>query len=275
MGDTGYDLHETILKNRAAGYERRGTEYINAPYLDMSLPYAAGSLYSTAEDLYKWDRALYENKLLSESSKELMFSPHIKMGNAHYGYGWMTGKMPVGKAGDSIQMVGHGGGINGFNTLMVRFPEEEDLIVLLNNTGGTNLNAIAEGILNLMNGEEVTMPKRSIAKEILPVFEKQGIDAGMKKYKELKADETYALDEGEMNQVGYVLLQNGKVKEAIEIFKINTQAFPDSWNTYDSLGEAYMNDRQKEKAIENYERSIEMNPENANGKEMLAKIRSL
>ncbi|MDX1604417.1 MAG: serine hydrolase domain-containing protein, partial [Salinimicrobium sediminis] len=59
MDDTGYDHHATILKNRAAGYEKNGNEYVNAPYLDMSLPYAAGSMYSTVEDLYKWDRALY------------------------------------------------------------------------------------------------------------------------------------------------------------------------------------------------------------------------
>lgn len=275
MEDTGYDHHATIMKNRAAGYERNGNEYINAPYLDMSLPYAAGSLYSTAEDLYKWDRALYGNEIFSEESKELMFSPQMDMGDAHYGYGWLIGKMPRGQAGDSVQIVGHGGGINGFNTIIVRFPEEEDLIVLLNNTGGANLNAITEGIHNLMHGEEADIPKRSIVREILPVFETAGMEAGMKKYKELKEDETYGLDENEMNQAGYALLRNGKVKEAIQVFKINTEAFPDSWNTYDSLGEAYMQDRQKQKAIENYERSIEMNPDNNNGREMLAKIKSL
>jgi tetratricopeptide (TPR) repeat protein len=80
--------------------------------------------------------------------------------------------------------------------------------------------------------------------------------------------------ENEMNQVGYQLLQNGKIKEAIEVFKINVAEFPDSFNTYDSLGEAYMMDRQKEKAIANYEKSIEMNPDNQNGKDMLAKIRA-
>ena len=58
MHDSGYDHHDTILPNRAAGYERQGAGYRNAAYLDMSLPYAAGSLYSTVEDLALWDRAL-------------------------------------------------------------------------------------------------------------------------------------------------------------------------------------------------------------------------
>ncbi len=64
MNDSGYDNHPDILENRASGYERQGMTYINAPYLDMGLPYAAGSLYSTVEDLYTWDQALYEDKLI-------------------------------------------------------------------------------------------------------------------------------------------------------------------------------------------------------------------
>lgn len=274
MKDTGYDHYATILKNRAAGYEKRGDNYVNAPYLDMSIPYAAGSLYSTAEDLYTWDRALYEKKILSEESKNLMFSPQIPDGEEQYGYGWSIANIPVGKSGDSLPIVAHGGGINGFNTLIVRLPEEDDLIVLLNNTGGTNLRDIAVGINNILHGEEAEMPKRSIAMEILPIFAEDGVDAGFSKYQALKADDTYALKEDEMNQVGYQLLQNEKIKEAIEVFKINVAEFPDSWNTYDSLGEAYMMDRQKDKAIANYEKSIEMNPKNQNGKDMLAKIKA-
>ena len=274
MENTGYDHHETILKNRAAGYEKNGDEYVNAPYLDMSLPYAAGSLYSTAEDLYKWDRALYEDEILSEESKDLMFSPQIPDGDGQYGYGWSLGNLPVGTSSDSVSIVAHGGGINGFNTLIVRLPEEDDLIVLLNNTGGTNLRDMAMGINNILQGEEPKMPKRSVAMEVLPVFMDQGVNAGLAKFKELKANDTYALREGEMNQIGYRLLQNEKTKEAIEVFKINVAEFPDSWNTYDSLGEAYMMDQQKDEAIKYYEKSIEMNPNNDNGKEMLAKIRA-
>lgn len=273
MKDTGYDHHDSILKNRASGYERTGNGYANAPYLDMSLPYAAGSLYSTVEDMYKWDRALNTDKVLSEESRKLMFTPQIPAGSSQYSYGWMIDKMPVGKTRDSVDMVGHGGGINGFNTLIVRFPEEDDLIVLLNNTGGTKLNAMAVGINNILQGAEAEMPKRSLAMEVLPVFAKDGADAGLNKYKELKTDKSYELNEADMNRAGYSLLQNEKVKEAIEVFKINVAEFPDSWNTYDSLGEAYMVDGQKENAIANYEKSIVMNPENTNGKEMLAKLR--
>src|ERR1041385_1514912 len=56
MKNTGYDHHDTIIPKRASGYVKTGNGYINAPYLDMSIPYAAGSLYSTVEDLYLWDQ---------------------------------------------------------------------------------------------------------------------------------------------------------------------------------------------------------------------------
>lgn len=90
--------------------------------------------------------------------------------------------------------------------------------------------------------------------EILPVFAEDGLDAGLAKYKALKADDTYAVKENKMNQAGYQLLQNGKIKEDIEVFMINVAEFPVSWNTYYSLGEAYMMDHQKDAAIANYKK---------------------
>ena len=63
-----------------------------------------------------------------------------------------------------------------------------------------------------------------------------------------------------------------KIVEAIEIFKLNTEKYPDSWNVYDSLAEAYMKNGNVELAIKNYQKSVEMNPDNENGKEMLEKL---
>jgi CubicO group peptidase (beta-lactamase class C family) len=147
MKDTGYDHHETILKKRASGYEKPpGGAIINAPYLDMSLPYAAGSLYSTVEDLYKWDRALYTDKLLSEANKELMFKPFLN----NYAYGWSTDKVALGNTQDKVPAISHEGGINGFNTLEMRLIGDRSLIVLLNNTGGTKLGEMASSIAAIL-----------------------------------------------------------------------------------------------------------------------------
>ena len=76
----------------------------------------------------------------------------------------------------------------------------------------------------------------------------------------LKNDTTnYELGEEEFNNLGYDLLRNNKIAEAIETFKINTQIFPDSWNVYDSYGEALLKNGQKEDAIKMYKKSIEDN----------------
>jgi len=271
MSNSGFDRSEKILKNRAAGYEKRGDNYINTSYIDMSIPYAAGSMYSTVEDLYLWDQALYTEQLLPAKFRDLLFKNYIAVGrnNESYGYGWFLYDIPNEKNGEKIKVIEHGGGINGFNTIISRIPADQDLIVLLNNTGGANLGQMREAIRNILYDKPYEMPKRSLANAFVATILEKGLPAGMDKFKALKADETYALREGEMNSVGYELLQRGKIKEAIEVFKINTETFPKSGNAYDSLGEAYLKDGNKKMAIDNYKKSIVLDPENENGKEVL------
>ncbi|HSK72602.1 MAG TPA: serine hydrolase domain-containing protein, partial [Pyrinomonadaceae bacterium] len=131
MKDTGYDLHAPLIKKRAWGYQKTPNGYVNAAYLDMSLPYAAGSMYSTVEDLYKWDQALYENKIISAESKKLMFTP----GLSDYGYGFVIADRPIGKTEQKTKIIQHGGGINGFNSLFTRLVDQKHTIVILDNVG--------------------------------------------------------------------------------------------------------------------------------------------
>ena len=79
--------------------------------------------------------------------------------------------------------------------------------------------------------------------------------------------------EGALNSAGYSLLTSGKAKEAIELFSMNVRLFPKSWNAYDSLGEAHAVAGQKDLAIQNYSKSLELNPNNASGKADLAKLK--
>ncbi len=155
MKDTGYDRHETILKKRAEGYEKSPRGIVNAPYLDMGLPYAAGSLYSTVEDLFLWDQALYADKVISAQSKALMFKPNLN----NYGYGWIMNTQTVGSK--SINVIGHGGGINGFNTLITRLTDDRHLIVLLNNTGRSSLGEMSREITNILYDQPFNLPKKA------------------------------------------------------------------------------------------------------------------
>jgi len=80
--------------------------------------------------------------------------------------------------------------------------------------------------------------------------------------------------ESEMNQLGYRFLQEGKTREAIELFNLNKISYPYSWNVYDSLGEALLKDGQTKPAIENYNKSLELNPDNENAKKVLEEVMS-
>ncbi len=273
MKDSGYDHHDEIMKNRATGYEKNGNSYVNSAYLDMSIPYAAGSLYSTTEDLLLWDQALYSNKLLPKKYMDLLFEPYIPaFGNSHYAYGWAVGNSQIGKSKDSVATIGHGGGINGFNTLITRMPTDRTLVVLLNNTGGAPLNSMTRAISGILYNKEYSFPKQSVANSLLSAINEKGIASGIAHYNKIKDSESYNLSENEMNNTGYQLLQAGKVDEATAVFKLNVEAFPKSFNAYDSYAEGLMGQGNNEQAIVNYKKSVELNPANQNGIDYLIKL---
>jgi len=117
-------------------------------------------------------------------------------------------------------------------------------------------------------------PRRSIVEALSATIASSGIDAAVKQYYDLRAaaPATYNFDEEELNTLGYQLLHANKFKDAIRIFQLNVEAYPQSSNVYDSLGEAYMDDGEKSQAIANYEKSFLINPQNGNGVLMLQKL---
>ncbi len=272
MKDSGYDHHNVILKKRATGYEMKGSIPENSPYIDMSTPYAAGSLYSTVEDLYLWDQALYTEKLLPKKYMDMMYEKYIPAFGQFYGYGWMIGSMPIGNTKDSTAIIGHGGGINGFNTLITRIPAEKSSIILLNNTGGAPLENITIAINGILHGTTYDLPKQSLADLVYNEIIDKNLKAGLAFYEKNKDSKNYSLSESAMNSMGYSLLQAGKMQEAEAVFKLNVEAFPKSSNVYDSYGEALMEQGKNELAIINYKKSVELNPANQGGIEMLKKL---
>lgn len=272
MKNSGYDHWGQIISKRATGYTNTPGGLETAPYLDMSIPYAAGSLYSTVEDLYLWDQALYGDNILSAKSKELMFKPNLE----NYGYGFLITNASLGPSKLSVPVIQHNGGINGFNTTIVRMVNEKRLIVLLDNTEqGAHLDEIARGVMSILYDQPYEMPKRSIAELLLKTVVEKDVPAAMKQYRELKAGATaseYNFGETELNLVGYRLLQMKKIAEAIEIFKLNVETYPLAFNAYDSLGEAYAMHGDKELAIANYKKSLELNPKNTNATSKLTAL---
>ena len=171
--------------------------------------------------------------------------------------------------------IGHSGGINGFNTNIIRFVADKHLVVLLDNTSqGRFQPAIITAIANILYGKQYETAKRSIGETIVTTASEKGVDAAIKQYRDLKASgsKDYDFDEDELNTAGYQLLRSGKSKDAIEIFKLNVEMFPQASNPYDSLGEAYAEAGEKELAIKNYKRSVELNPKNQGGIDALKRL---
>lgn len=129
MKSTFYDNHEQIIKNRIPGYSPSETMLQNANFLDMSIPYAAGSLLSDVEDLAIWNKAVFDGKLISKASMDKIFkaAPLNDGTEFQYGFGWGLGKIQ----GKTIYE--HGGGIFGFLTQGIYAPDQDVYVAVLSN----------------------------------------------------------------------------------------------------------------------------------------------
>jgi glyoxylase-like metal-dependent hydrolase (beta-lactamase superfamily II) len=115
---------------------------------------------------------------------------------------------------------------------------------------------------------------QSICAALTVAMEQEGTEAAVARYRQLKKEEpeNWSFAENELNMLGYQLLARDRIEDAIVIFQLNVEAFPDGFNTYDSLGEAFLLAGRTEAAIANYERSLELNPDNTNARTVLAQL---
>jgi len=171
-----------------------------------------------------------------------------------------------------LQIIEHGGGINGFNTLITRLPKDKQLVVLLNNTGNGALGDIRKNILNVLYNQPIIPPKKSVTDAFRQTLTSSSLEKAIQQFGILKTDKAYSLNEGEINELGYELMAEGRMKEALAVFNLNVEAFSNSFNVYDSRGEAYMKSGDKVAAIADYKKSIELNPRNTGGIEKLKEL---
>lgn len=122
-------------------------------------------------------------------------------------------------------------------------------------------------------GLNLPAQKKSSAEEFAKLIVQLGIDNAIAEFQKFKDNkDEYVTREREINQLGYNLLTEKKITESVKVFRLNTELYPESWNVYDSYGEALAEAGEIDDAIMNYKKSIELNPENEGGKEMLKKL---
>ncbi len=146
MSNTGFDPNRHDL---AIGYADQGGS-VASPF-NMWVAFSAGALYSTADDLYLWDQALYTEKLVPQRVLDAMFIPYVALPEADgagYGYGWMIG------TDHQHRFVGHEGLAYGYRSILTRYPESHITIILLINQENVDPSSIASFIANLLFGQE-------------------------------------------------------------------------------------------------------------------------
>ncbi len=145
MKDSGYDSNTAIIPRRAAGYMPSAAGPVNAGFIHMSIPHAAGALYSTTEDLLRWEQSLFGGKLISAASLAKMTTPFRN----DYAFG-LTVQTVSGR-----KVIHHGGGIDGFNTFLAYYPDTKVTIAVLANINGQAPSQIAAKLGDLAHGGTV------------------------------------------------------------------------------------------------------------------------
>ena len=179
MKHSFYGSAERIIPRRIPGYQKGREGFVNAPYLSMTQPYAAGSLLSNVDDLAVWSEAVFSEKLVGRKWLDKAFTPfRLKDGESSgYGYGWFIADY------EARPTIEHGGGINGFTTYEIAFPRDNLYVAILTNSAieGREPEPRAVKVAGLVLG--IPEPERQVvslkAEELEPlvgVFESPGTE---------------------------------------------------------------------------------------------------
>ncbi len=148
MKDSGYDSNSAIIPYRAAGYSPGPSGPVNAGFINMTVPLSAGGLYSTTGDLLRWEQGLFGGKLLSPASLQKMTTPFKN----DYAFGLEV------RTVNGHKVIEHGGGIEGFNTMLAYYPDDKLTVVVLSNINGPAASDLASKLAALARGEKVVLP---------------------------------------------------------------------------------------------------------------------
>ncbi|MFY9557799.1 MAG: S41 family peptidase [Blastocatellia bacterium] len=243
------DIRESLAKNLARDINDKGLDYALKAYQQSKAGPPASYYFDLEELLEAADRMSKSGKrreaveILKIGVKEFprSFEAHETLGDAYY------------YLGDDVQAAS-------------MYKKAVEL----------NRRSYPWEITSYDNSVRLSKGIKLLAKNLERDIDDKGIDAALKAFDQGKSGgpDTYYIDETRINQLGYQLMNNGKTTEAIEVFKVNVREFPKSSNVYDSLGEAYAKAGNRELAIENYRRSVELDPKNTNAIDVIKRLTS-
>lgn len=268
MSDSSYEqpLPPARAAMTAGGTRIDGTEIHGKWHIYPEM--AAAGLWTTPTDLAKFaiETALSKqgkaNHVLSQKMTQEMLTPVMN----DVGLGFFLDKNNPGQ-------FGHGGADEGFQAMLTMNADTGNGVAIMVNSD--NGISVADHLVRRIAAEygwNYKAEPEDPGEQLLLLSKLKGTSAALERYDELK-QKPGAVDEHVLNSLGYRLLYGGKEAEAVTVFAKNVQEYPLSGNVYDSLGEAYMKTGQKDLAIQNYERSLQLDPKNQNAVEQLKKLK--
>ncbi|MFY9554307.1 MAG: serine hydrolase [Blastocatellia bacterium] len=287
MTESSYVWRSSYDRQKVSRHNRVGEP---TPQNKPAKANAAASLHTTAGDYARFIAAILNGTGLKAETAKQMLTPQIRVDEGGTNttdrradrpsptVAWGLG-VGLQTTADGVSFW-HWGDNGDGKAFFVAFEKEKiGMVVFANSANGLSFmpELVNEAIggqqpaLALIKYESYKSPSRMFLKDLLA----NGAEAALRGYRQWRSGRApgEVISEIQMNRLGYDLLAMKRVKDAIEVFKLNVEDYPQSSNTYDSLGEAYMIDGNKELAIKNYERSIELNPRNTTGIETLKKLR--
>jgi len=166
MTNSLYGSDRKIVKNRAYGYQSDGDKTANADYLSMLLPYSAGSIMSTVEDLYKWNRALLANKLVRKETLEKAWTEYkLSDGKGtYYGYGWFLRQLM------GSPTIEHGGAINGYLCNSLYLPKEDIFVAVFSNNNGKSPENVSMKMAAVAIGKPLNYTEIQVSENMLDQY---------------------------------------------------------------------------------------------------------
>jgi CubicO group peptidase (beta-lactamase class C family) len=228
------------------------------PYNRMHAP--SSTLHSNLADMSRWALAnlrrgeLDGKRILKASSYDVMWKP---TGDPQrpVAISWFLGER------SGHRTVSHGGGDTGYRTNLLLLPDDKIAVVMMSNFDGFP-GEIRDAATDVVLGVPPARVKKPLARTLGRTILDRDVAAAVKQYRELKAaaPDDYDFRERVLNSLGYWLLGHDRTADAVEIFKLNVEAYPNSANPHDSLGEAYRKLGQRDLALASYRKALELDP---------------
>ena len=267
MNHTSFNTSRRVVRNLATGYYSLGSTFIASTPQSPTVSYGDAGLNSTVGDLLIWDQALYANRLISRASYEQMIA-HTQN---DYGYGWEMSNW------SGRRQIGHAGSGAGFSNLVARFIDDGLTVIVLSNSDEASAGGIARAMAAIYFGEIPRSPTPRFATAFMDAVIADGVDAGIRLYRERKADQpsdaTFQTDEL-LVTAGYQLYETPAMVEAKRIFEFAVEEFPQSAYARDGLADIAAAEGDYDAAIGYFETSLSLDPANDYAVKGLERVRA-